>query len=599
MDFNASSQSLPNDIASRFTNYENALENLSTHVKKLDSQLAECISYSKQTAASLHKLQREHTSLACYTEKLETYCLEVDSNSRKKHLVITGVLEENCETAAGKPSLEEGSNENPNHNEYQEESSFDASHGVAFKFLSNILDTLTYEDIDIAFRVGRRGTTPRPMLVKFTKESTRNEISRKRKCLKEVDEYKDVYMNDDLPKKLNQQQAEMRAVLKLAWSKNIRAKKVGNKINVDNKVYAYEDLGSLPEGIRLSDVNTRLTPKGLAFSGQHVPLSNFYPAEIKLHGKILPTSEHMYQFVKATFFNDHAAAYDICRARKPQEAKKIGSRMPRNAQWDACKKGKMKEIVVAKFSQNQHLYHALIGTGTTQLIEATFDKFWGCGIPINSNKLLEGNWNGNNILGQILMECRQEFRRASGRDMVEADPKFSQPNIPIANQVPATSMCQQSQPVSQQGLNYLQAHNNQPLPLTQQLPHQSITPMEFQPSQMQSVGHQPMPSYGHGNTNMLRGVRPPLNSSAPPGIPGYNNRMQTPMQWPPPITSRPSAQASTQQFMHYQSQPQHQAMWQSQNHMGHSSPASTVSGFEQGARRVSYDPSQSPVFASN
>lgn len=401
--------SLPHDIAVRFTNYEKALGSLNSHVKQLDTRLAECVNFSKQTAASLHKLQREHASLAYYTEKLEAYCLELDSNSRKKHLIITGVTEENCESETGKPNPEEGSTDNLNTNEYQEDSSFDACHGVTFKFLSNIVDMLTYEDIDIAFRVGRRGATPRPILVKFTKESTRNEVCRKRKNLKEVDEYKDIYMNDDLPKKLNQQQAEMRAVLKLAKSKNFRAKKVGNKINIDDKIYAYEDLGSLPEGIRLSDVNTRMTPQGLAFAGQYVPLSNFFPAEVEFNGKSLPTSEHMYQFEKAKFFNDHAAAYDICRVHKPQEAKKIGSRLPHNPQWDACKKGKMKEILLAKFTQSQNMYNALMNTGTINLVEATFDMYW-CGIPINSAKLLEGKWNGNNVLGQVLKECRREFR---------------------------------------------------------------------------------------------------------------------------------------------------------------------------------------------
>lgn len=336
----------PNDIAIRFANYENTLEYLSSHVKQLDGQLAECINFSKQTAAALHRLQREHFSLAYYTEKLEKYCLELDSNSRKRHLIITGVTEEISEAGSGKAPVEGAEGENSN--EYQEDSSYNACHEVIFKFLSNILDTLNYEDIDIAFRVGKRGPSPRPILVKFAKESTRNEVSRRRRDLKEVEEFKGVYMNDDLPQKLNQQQGELRAVLKLAKSKNMNARKVGNKISIDNKVYAHEDLDSLPEGIRLSDVNTRVTPKGIAFAGQYVPLSNFYPQEMKFNGKILPSAEHIYQFEKAKFFKNTVAMNDICRVRKPQEAKKIGSWLPHKPEWDACKKEKMREIVMAR-----------------------------------------------------------------------------------------------------------------------------------------------------------------------------------------------------------------------------------------------------------
>lgn len=115
-------------------------------------------------------------------------------------------------------------------------------------------------------RIGRKkGASPRPILVQFVKESVRNEISRKRRNLKDIEEMSGTFINDDLPPKINQQRAELRNIVANARAKNVDAQSFGNRITVGNVSYTYKDINSLPDGLKLEDSQMVLTPKGIAF----------------------------------------------------------------------------------------------------------------------------------------------------------------------------------------------------------------------------------------------------------------------------------------------------------------------------------------------
>lgn len=94
-------------------------------------------------------------------------------------------------------------------------------------------------------------------------------MNKKRFYLKECDDTKSTYINDDLPAKVNQQRADMRSVVDNAKSKSANAKSMGNKVQVEDKTYGYRDLHLLPEGLKFEYAKTKVTQKGLAFQGQH------------------------------------------------------------------------------------------------------------------------------------------------------------------------------------------------------------------------------------------------------------------------------------------------------------------------------------------
>jgi len=68
--------------------------------------------------------------------------------------------------------------------------------------------------------------------------------------------------------------------------------------------------------------------------------------------------------------------------------------------WDSVKETIMKEVIVAKFTQNVELKASLLATGNKLLVEhTTRDSYWGDG----------GDGTGQNRLGHILMAVRSEM----------------------------------------------------------------------------------------------------------------------------------------------------------------------------------------------
>lgn len=126
-------------------------------------------------------------------------------------------------------------------------------------------------------------------------------------------------------------------------------------------------------------------------------LSNFYPVSVLYQGVLYPSSEHAYQ----------AAKTDILDVRKHMarlpfdQIKNTARQLPRDPDWDFKKRPIMKEIVQAKFQQNETISLWLAKTHPLHLEESNNwgDKYWGT---------VDGV--GLNHLGGILMETREIIR---------------------------------------------------------------------------------------------------------------------------------------------------------------------------------------------
>lgn len=402
-------------LAARVSELEETTSFQGSHIAQLQSQISKCLATEKNTATVLTKLEHEYFVLTNYTKSLEEYCLEIDVGLRKKHLILTGIPESDEELNAHRKSRPDSDPDNPEHldnEEADEQIVSNHTHEVAFERLSVIHDTLAHGDIDLAYRIGRKkGETPRPILIKFTKEAIRNEVNRKRRNLKDADETRGSYLNEDLPQKVNQRRADLRCIVNNAKAKNFEAKAMGDRINIGNVVYSYHDIDSLPQGLTLEDAKMVNTPKGIAFQGPDSFLSNFHKSTVRFNGRTYPTAEHAYQHDRATYLGRHTIANQVLCAPTPQEAKKAGNRAGRSHQWDLCKQDRLKDIVTAKFMQHPDLRDKLISMGNTTLIEATYDSFWGAGASITARRLIDGTWHGRNVFGSILDQVRTEMRR--------------------------------------------------------------------------------------------------------------------------------------------------------------------------------------------
>lgn len=580
-------------LSTKVCDIEKSFDSLREQVKRQDKQIAQCLKNERDTAAALLKLQKDYNELSKYTSSLEEYCLDLDANIRKKHLILTGIEETSAETTSGKDRAadEQGAEMET------EDSGYNPTLSVAFDILHAIYDTLLIEDLDLAYRLGKKGPNPRPILVKFAKESIRNEVNRKRFHLKDSDESKGVFLNEDLPAKVNAYRADLRCLVAHAKSKNVSAKLLGNRVSIDNKIYGHKDIDRLPDGLRMSDAKIVETVKGLAFQSHHAFLSNFFPCKVNYNAKLFKSAEHAYQYNRAVFLGFHTTAESVLNANKAEAAKRAASNLPNSKEWDAVKQKTMKDIVSAKFSQNLELQNKLLNTGEYPLLEATYDSYWGCGLPLTARKLKQGEWHRKNYLGIILAECRAELRRGfvlrNQHQIAHTNMSFSPPA-----QLPNTNMSTKHQP-QRKSTGQKQSHNNS----NQKPPHgppntvysgysgQSLSQNQvsaLQPNQYYSFPQSQIADSQATQPNQPQSW-PPQMMIPPQGFPyplpnyfGYPAMTPMPFQLPQPqATPMPPVMSSP-------------PVNNRQNLSRHVSPS--VSDFSNhGDRRLSYDPELSPI----
>lgn len=137
------------------------------------------------------------------------------------------------------------------------------------------------------------------------------------------------------------------------------------------------------------------------FTGMYRFLSNFYPVEITFEGVVYPTVEHAYQAAKTL---DPQERTRIASAGSPGLAKRQGRQIALRENWNAEKVNIMAALLRLKFA-DLSLRTKLLATGDAHLQEGNRwgDTFWGVDIF---------NGDGENALGKLLMELRQELRDA-------------------------------------------------------------------------------------------------------------------------------------------------------------------------------------------
>ena len=144
-----------------------------------------------------------------------------------------------------------------------------------------------------------------------------------------------------------------------------------------------------------------------AFRDKYFFLSNFYEAPITYNGITYKNNEAAFQAQKCI------SAYQIAHGEKvftdertlfinlsARDAKRLGRKVDLRSDWERVKVGIMKDIVRAKFTQNEDLRDKLLETKDELLCEGNTwgDRIWGT-----------VNGVGRNLLGQILMDVREEI----------------------------------------------------------------------------------------------------------------------------------------------------------------------------------------------
>lgn len=364
-----------------------SLEMAHSEIEKLKKYLDQKFTLESELESRIEKLEQENQEIRDYASDIEEYVLQLDSSTRKRNIVISGLGENKGENS-------------------------DSLVLRVFKYLQPYLETLEIGDIDCAYRLGKKSGKARPILCKFMKEKTRNDIYSIRSALNDTESTTKVYLNEDLPQLINERRSKFRIISKLAKSQKIPVSYQNSQITVNNITYSHRNMDCLPNGVRLEDAKIVKVKGGLAFHSEHAWLSNFFPCKIDIQGLSFKSAEQAFQYTRAIRLKDTHLANLIRRSRNAKEAKLLSyGNTTISPEWDNDRFDVMRHIITEKFTQNYELGGKLVSTGQEALIEATIDGFWGAKASITSKSIKDGTWMGANFLGKILAEVRNELRR--------------------------------------------------------------------------------------------------------------------------------------------------------------------------------------------
>jgi len=136
------------------------------------------------------------------------------------------------------------------------------------------------------------------------------------------------------------------------------------------------------------------------FKSEYRFLSNFYPCNIELDGKLWTSTEHYYAAMKNS---DPAYQEGVRNLSSPAQAKKAGQLVVIREDWEQVKQDVMLKALRAKFAPGSDLAVKLLATGYKILQEGNRwnDMYWG--VCLNTGV-------GQNHLGKLLMQVRTELR---------------------------------------------------------------------------------------------------------------------------------------------------------------------------------------------
>jgi ribA/ribD-fused uncharacterized protein len=143
------------------------------------------------------------------------------------------------------------------------------------------------------------------------------------------------------------------------------------------------------------------------------PFSQWFPCSFTDQEHEFCCMEQYMMHGKALLFGDAAIASEVMAAVAPKTHKALGRKVTPfdDKVWRAHRE----EIVMrgnrVKFTQNVELRTLLLATAGTTLVEASpFDRIWGIGLGA-TNPLAQqrSTWRGQNLLGHILTELREEL----------------------------------------------------------------------------------------------------------------------------------------------------------------------------------------------
>lgn len=184
----------------------------------------------------------------------------------------------------------------------------------------------------------------------------------------------------------------------------------------------------------LSPVFTEYQGKRLIFfSSPHSDngcLSNWYESPFSMGTHNFDSAEQAFLYLKALSSGDEATALRVFAMDEPRYFARLNKQIrPFDARrWAEQRESSMRRIVREKFTQSEELTEFLLATGDATIVNCSRNPLWSCGLQMTQVERLDRErWLGQNLLGTMLMELREELR-----------PAEPEPAAPTAESEPVT-----------------------------------------------------------------------------------------------------------------------------------------------------------------
>ena len=192
-----------------------------------------------------------------------------------------------------------------------------------------------------------------------------------------------------------------------------RCRLEGDQLVIKGRHYGRENLGELPHDISGYKVTSKEDAGTVGFFGELNPLSNFHPCVFKVEDNWYHSSKQYIQLKKAEYFNDRQTALKILTAETAIECKQLAREIKNfdATSWNEVIEDKWFDGLLEKFHQNRSLNLVLQNTEQKTIVESSYDRKWGTGVPLHSPDALNSeHWTGDNLLGKMLSIVRDTLR---------------------------------------------------------------------------------------------------------------------------------------------------------------------------------------------
>ena len=146
------------------------------------------------------------------------------------------------------------------------------------------------------------------------------------------------------------------------------------------------------------------------FKGYKYILSNFYHSQLIIDGVTYNCAEKSYQMKKASFCGDNEVFNRLKTCINAKECREIGKRVNETAEWLDQRVDVMRQILKAKSEQCTTYRKKLLNCKGSIVEAVAGELFWSAGLDEDDlRKTPRERWPGQNVLGQLHMELRDEL----------------------------------------------------------------------------------------------------------------------------------------------------------------------------------------------